>query len=69
MESYLVQYRQLTSTLSELIYHVMSLYYGKLQVGDWVKLFLAKLTFIHADALSLIDQKQYAALGEKPILA
>ena len=46
----------------------MSLYYGKLQVGVWVKLFLAKLTFIHADALSLIDQKQYAALGEKPIL-
>ena len=65
MESYLIQYRQLTSTLCELIYHVMSLGLRKATGGG---LLLAKVTFVHADLPSLIHQKQYAALGEKSIL-
>ena len=59
MESYLVQHRQLISTLSELIYHVMSLDYGKLYVEVSVTLLLAQVTFVHANAPSLIHQKQY----------
>ena len=68
MGSYLIQYRQLISTLSELIYHVMSLDYGKLYVEVWVTPLLAQVTFVHADAPSLIHQKQYLTLGEKSIL-
>ena len=67
MEIYLVQHRQLTSTLSELIYHVMSLDYGKLYVEVWVTLLL-QVTFVHADAPSLIHQKQYLTLRETSIL-
>ena len=67
-ESYLVQHRQLISTLNELIYHVMSLDYGKLYVEVWVTLLLAQVTFVHADAPSLAHQKQYLTLGGKSIL-
>ena len=65
MESYLVQHRQLISILSVLIYHVMSLDYGKLYVEIWVTLLLAQVTFVHVDVPSLINQKQYLTLGEK----
>ena len=68
MESYLVQHRQLISTLNELIYHVMSLDYGKLYVEVWTTPLLAQVTFMHADAPSLIHQKQYLTLGEKSVL-
>ena len=67
MESYLVQHRQLISTLSELIYDVMSSDYGELYVEVWVTLHLAQVTFVHADAPSLIHQKQYLTLGEKSV--
>ena len=67
MELYLVQHRLLFSTLSELIYHVMSLDYGKLYVEVWVTLLL-QVTFVHADAPSLIHQKQYLTLRETSIL-
>ena len=65
MESYLVQHRQLISILSVLIYHVMSLDYGKLYVEIWVTLLLAQVIFVHVDVPSLINQKQYLTLGEK----
>lgn len=68
MESYVIQYRQSTSTLSERIYHVLPMYYGKLHIGVWVKLFLVKMTFVHADVSSLIHQKQYEVVGKKLIL-
>ena len=67
MKLYLVQHRLLFSTLSELIYHVMSLDYGKLYVEVWVTLLL-QVTFVHADAPSLIHQKQYLTLRETSIL-
>ena len=54
--------------LDELIYHVMSLDYGKLYVEVWVTLLLAQVTFVHADAPSLVHQKQYLTLGGKSIL-
>ena len=54
MESYLVQHRQLLSILSKLIYQLMSLDYGKLYVEVWVTLLLAQVTFVHANAPSLI---------------
>ena len=63
-----VQNRQLISTLKELIYNVMSLDYGKLYVEVWVTPLLAQVTFVHADAPSLIHQKQYLTLVEKSIL-
>ena len=69
MESYLVQHRQLISTLGELIYHLMSLDYGKLYVEVWVTLLLTQLTFVPADAPSLIHQRQYLTLGEKSVLS
>ena len=68
MESYLIQHRQLILTLSELIYHVMSLDYRKLYVEVWVTLLLAQVTFVRADASYLIHLKQYLTLGEKSIL-
>ena len=68
MESYVIQYRQLTSTLSERIYHVLPMGYGKLHMGVWVKLFLVKMTFVHADVSCLIHQKQYEVVGKKSIL-
>ena len=67
MKLYLVEHRLLFSTLSELIYHVMSLDYGKLYVEVWVTLLL-QVTFVHADAPSLIHQKQYLTLRETSIL-
>ena len=67
MKLYLVQHRLLFSTLSELIYHVMSLDYRKLYVEVWVTLLL-QVTFVHADAPSLIHQKQYLTLRETSIL-
>ena len=67
MKLYLVQHRLLFSTLSELIYHVMSLDYGKLYVEVWVTLLL-QVTFVHANAPSLIHQKQYLMLRETSIL-
>ena len=67
MKLYLVQHRLLFSTLSELIYHVMSLDYEKLYVEVWVTLLL-QVTFVHADAPSLIHQKQYLTLRETSIL-
>ena len=67
MKLYLVQHRLLFSTLSELIYHVMSLDYGKLYVEVWVTLLL-QVTFVHANAPSLIHQKQYLTLRETSIL-
>ena len=45
--------------------HVLSLGYGKLYVEVWVTPLLAQVTFVHADAPSLIHQKQYLTLGEK----
>ena len=63
MESYLIQHRQLILTLSELIYHVMSLDYRKLYVEVWVTLLLAQVTFVHANAPSLIHQKQYVTVN------
>ena len=68
MESYLIQHRQLISAFSKLIYHVMPLDYGKLHVEVWVKLLLAEVTFVHADAPSLMQKKQYVKLCEKSIL-
>ena len=68
MESYLVQHRQLISTLNELFFNVMSLDYGKLYVEVWVTPLLAQVTFVHADAPSLIHQKQYLTLDEKSVL-
>ena len=43
----------------------MSLDYRKLYVEVYITLFLAQVTFVHTDALSLIHQKQYSTLGEK----
>ena len=45
----------------------MSLDYGKLYVEVWVTLLL-QVTFVHADAPSLIHQKQYLTLRETSIL-
>ena len=68
MKIYLIQHRELISTLSELIYYVMSLDYGKLYVEIWLTLLLAQVTFVHADAPSLVHQKQYLPLDKKSIL-
>ena len=46
----------------------MSFDYGKLHVEVWIALLLAQVTFVHANAPSLIDQKQYLTLSEKSIL-
>ena len=59
MESYLVQHRQKISTLSELIYHIMSLDYEAIR-GGLGTLLLVHVTFVHVDAPSLIHQKQYS---------
>ena len=68
MESYLVQRRQLISNLNELIYHVMSLDYGKLYLEVWVTPLLAQVNFVQANAPSIIHQKQYLTLSEKSLL-
>ena len=47
----------------------MSLDYGKLYVEVWVTLLLTQLTFVPADAPSLIHQKQYLTLDEKSVLS
>lgn len=54
--------RSSTSTLSEVIYQVMSLNYGKLHLEILVKLILAKVTFLD------VDQKHCVWMGEKSIL-
>ena len=46
----------------------MSLDCGRLYVEVWVTPVLAQVTFVHADALSLILQEQYLTLGEESIL-